>query len=80
MRNNARRLSSPPALVTAVRINPADGRFALTKAQINWLGSRARTVVIAGIVTQARICTGTVWRKWKRGVAERIAEPDDPKA
>ena len=70
---NARRLSLPPDLATAVRINPASGRFALTRAQIDWLGSRARTVVIAGVLTHARICTPTVWNKWRRDVAARIA-------
>lgn len=79
MRDNARRLSLPLNLATAVRINPASGRFALTRAQIDWLGRRARTVVIAGVVTHARVCTPTVWSKWRRDVAVRIAEPNDPK-
>ena len=79
LQGNAKRLSLPPDLATAVRINPAFGRFTLTEAQIDWLGGRGRTVVLAGVLTHARIRTPTVWCKWRREVVRRLAELDAPK-
>jgi hypothetical protein len=76
LRGNARRLSLPSDLATAVGIDPGSGRFALTRAQTDWLGGRGRTLVLAGVLTHARVCSPAYWERWRREVAIRLAESD----
>jgi hypothetical protein len=66
LETRARRSSLPPGLVTAFRINPATRRFALSQAQMTWLGCRGRTLILHGALTDARICTPTFWAQWMR--------------
>ena len=76
LRGRARRFSLPPDIATAIRINPASTRFALTKAQIDWLGCRGRVLTLTGVAISARICTPAVWAKWLRDTKRHLATAD----
>lgn len=56
----------PPNLVTTVQIAPAPTRFALTQAQIDWLGCHGRKVVLSGFLHAAYIYSPRRWKEWNR--------------
>jgi hypothetical protein len=62
----ARRHALDPSVATAIRTTPIATRFTLTKAQIEWFGSRGRTLVVVGALNAARIYTPTAWANVKR--------------
>jgi hypothetical protein len=75
LRKIAQRLSLPPSLATAIRIDPRSRRFVLTPAQINWLGCRRRKLILHGALTHGRICAPAAWAKLVR-VASTATKPD----
>ena len=66
LREIARRLSLAPCIAKAIHIGPTSPRFTLTTAQLNWLGCRGRTLILAGGLTNARILTPAKWATWRR--------------
>lgn len=79
LRDRAGRASLAPTVATAVQINPTQARFAISIAQLAWLGYHGRVIILAGVLTHARICTSPVWHKWKRAVARRLGASEIPK-
>jgi len=72
LRENAGRLSLAQGIATAIRIGPTSPRFTITAAQLNWLGCRGRTLILAGGLTSARILTPAKWAAWQREVERTI--------
>lgn len=63
LRDSAIRLSLPPQLATSIRVGVTATRFTLSAAQIDWLGSRGRTLILVGAGTAIHLYTPAVWAR-----------------
>jgi len=58
---HARNHTLDPSVATVVRTSSTTTRFTLTKAQVEWLKCRSRTLALVGSLNSAWICTPKTW-------------------
>ena len=66
LRAHARGHALDPSVATVIRTTPTATRLTLTKAQVEWLGCRGRTLLFFGGLNAARMFTPAEWSRVKR--------------
>jgi len=67
LRAHARQHAFDPSVATVIRTTPTATRFALTTAQLTWLGCHGRILVVVGALNAARIYAPAEWAKAQHG-------------